>query len=267
MALCFGAEVPIARAETPAPSPSPSESEDAAVRAADSDGDGVPDRPDVVSAGVTARVLGVAVEDLSQRTESVRVLVNPDGTLEQEAHAAPVWVRDADGVWADVDYTLVARPEGGFVPEASPSSVVIDGGGSKEFARLDLPGGGSTVWSWPEALPTPTVEGAAATYQVAEGVDLVVIASALGVSTRVRINTPEAVVPEFTVQVRTVGVDLEQTEDGQLFFTDGKDRAGQTSSLSAWDGRLDQWGDPLEVVPVEASWRRRRRRGSGLIRS
>ncbi|MEZ5129841.1 MAG: hypothetical protein R2703_15410 [Micropruina glycogenica] len=119
----------------------------------------MPDRPDLVSAGVTARVLGVAVEDLSQRSETVRVLINPDGTSEQESHAAPVWVQNSDGKWVDVDYTLVPRSAGGgFAPKASPSSVVIDAGGSKEFARMDLPGGGSTIWSWPVAL-APTVKG------------------------------------------------------------------------------------------------------------
>ena len=252
--LCITTDIPVARAETPDPSPTPAEAQDAAVRAADSDADGVPDRPDLVSAGVTARVLGVAVEDLSQRSETVRVLINPDGTSVQEAHAAPVWVTNADGKWVDVDYTLVAR-DGGYAPKASPSTVLIDGGGTSEFARMDLPGGGSMIWSWPDALPAPSVEGATATYAVADGVDLVVTATGLGVSTRIRINTPEAVVPEFTVQVRTDGVDLNlnQTDDGQLFFTDGNDRAGQTSTMTAWDGRLDQFGDPVEVVPVEAT--------------
>ncbi|HOQ53183.1 MAG TPA: hypothetical protein PLF56_06160, partial [Micropruina sp.] len=193
------------------------------------------------------------MEDLSQRSGSVRVLVNPDGTSEQEAHAAPVWVKDADGKWVDVDYSLVPRTGGGFAPKASPSSVVIDAGGSGEFARVVLPGGGSTIWSWPEALPVPAVQGATATYGVADGVDLLVTATGLGVSSRIRINSADAVVPEFTVQVRTVGVELKQTGEGQLFFTDGEDRAGQTSTLTAWDGRLDSFGDPLEVVPVEAS--------------
>lgn len=80
-----------------------------------------------------------------------------------------------------------------------------------------------------------------------------VTATALGVSTRIRINSADAVVPGFTVQVRTEGVELNQTDEGQLFFSDGKDRVGQTSTLTAWDGRLDQFGDPVEVVPVEAS--------------
>jgi len=253
IALCFSTEVPMARAETPSPSPSPAEAQDAEVAAADSDGDGTPDRPDLIAAGVTARVLGVAVEDVSQRTGQVRVVVNPDGTLEQESHAAPVWVQNDDGTWIDVDYTLVERAGGGFVPTASPSSVTIDGGGTMEFARLDLPGGGSTIWSWPEALPTPTVDGPTATYAVADGVDLLVTASVLGVSTRIRINSAEAVLPEFTVTVRTKGVDLGQTEQGQLVFSDGAETAGHTASLLAWDGRLDKWGDPVEVVPVEAS--------------
>ncbi|MEZ5129840.1 MAG: hypothetical protein R2703_15405 [Micropruina glycogenica] len=49
------------------------------------------------------------------------------------------------------------------------------------------------------------------------------------------------------------GVTLHQTDDGQLFFKDGQDRAGQTSTLTAWDGRLDTFGDPIEVVPVDAN--------------
>ncbi|MCB0893744.1 MAG: DNRLRE domain-containing protein, partial [Propionibacteriaceae bacterium] len=131
--------------------------------------------------------------------------------------------------------------------------MVIDAGGSKEFARMDLPGGGSTIWSWPVALPAPTVKGATATYEVADGVYLLVTATGLGVSTRIRINSADAVAPEFTVSVRTEGVTLHQTDDGQLFFKDGQDRAGQTSTLTAWDGRLDKFGDPIEVVPVDAS--------------
>ncbi len=250
--LSFSTEVPSARAETPSPSPSPSETAASAVKAADSDGDGSPDRPDLVSAALTAQALGVAVEDLSQRTQSVRVVVNPDGTSTQESFAVPVWVQDADGKWIDVDYTLVAREGGGFVPKAAPSTdtVVIDGGGAKEFARMELPGGGSTTWSWPVDLPAAKVEGPTATYAVGDGVDLVVTATSLGVSTRIRINSADAVVPEFKVKIRTDGVDLEESADGTLAFIDGK-RRGDSSVLAAWDGRLDAAGDPIEVVRVD----------------
>jgi hypothetical protein len=237
-----------ALAETPTPSPATV----GEVKATDSDGDGRPDQVDLPAATATARLSGVAVEDLSQRTERLRVMVNPDGSSEQEAHAAPMWIQGQDGKWKDVDYTLIPHEGGGFEPRASPSTLIVDGGGAKEFARLNLPGGGSTVWSWPVALPTPIVGAATATYAVSPGVDLLVTASAYGVSTRIRINTPEAVAPEFTVRVRTEGVDLSQTDEGQLFFTDGNKRAGQTSTLTAWDARLDKFGDPVESVPVEA---------------
>jgi hypothetical protein len=246
--MTFGGDVRAA-ADTPAP---PGGSGTGVV-AADSDGDGLPDARGMQAALAAADESGVDVEDLSQRTGQVRVVVHPDSTVEMESHAAPLWVQDADGKWVDVDYRLVARPGGGYVPKASPSSVVIDGGGSREFARLDLPGGGSTLWSWPEPLPTPSVEGATATYRVASGVDLLVTATILGVSTRIRINSPEAVAPSFTVSVRTEGVGLSQTDEGQLVFADGDDATGHTASLLAWDARRDRWGDPVEMVPVEAS--------------
>jgi RHS repeat-associated protein len=178
--------------------------------------------------------------------------MNPDGTVELEAHAGPTWFKNADGRWVDVDYTLVPREGGGYAPKAASSTVVIDGGGAKEFARMTLPGGDSTVWSWPVNLPAAVVEGPTASYAVADGVDLLVTATATGVSTRIRINSPDGVVPEFTVKVRTNGVDLEQNAAGQLYFADGSKMTGQTSTLAAWDERRDAAGDPIEVFPVEA---------------
>jgi RHS repeat-associated protein len=56
----------------------------------------------------------------------------------------------------------------------------------------------------------------------------------------------------FSVQVRTEGYALEQTDQGQLVFTDGEGRSGQSTTMVAWDDRRDQFGDPVEFVPVEA---------------
>jgi hypothetical protein len=192
LALCVVTDSP-SFAETPAPSPTPT----------DSDGDGLPDRMGLTAALEAAHQLGAPVEDLSQRTSHVRVMVGPDGTVEHEAHASPAWVQDGSGRWVDVDFSLVPAAGGGYSPRAAATQVVIDGGGAAEFARMQLPEGGSMIWSWPVALPKPTVDGPHATYAVSEGVDLVVTATSLGVSTRIRINAPDAVAPEFTVQVRT----------------------------------------------------------------
>lgn len=265
ISLCFGTEIPaFAEPADPAtsapvePEPSdtasPAPTEGTAVpEDLDSDGDGTLDRPDAVSAAVTAREAGEPVEDLSQRTETTRVIVEQDGSVSEEWYAAPMWVQDAEGTWVDVDYTLVPRTGGGYVPKAAPTDLVIDGG-KKEFARLALPDGSKTIWSWPEILPEPAVDGPIATYRVDDDVDLVVVATGQGVATRIQLNAPEAIVPEFRVLVRTIGADLEYIDDGQLMMRDDEgETVAATPILVAWDGRLDEAGDPIEVVPVEAS--------------
>ncbi|MGH3346180.1 MAG: hypothetical protein ACRDO4_04310, partial [Nocardioides sp.] len=64
-------------------------------------------RPDAVSAMVTARVTGTRVEDLSQRTETVQVFANPDGTWTSEGTTEPERVQDSEGAWQEVDTSLV----------------------------------------------------------------------------------------------------------------------------------------------------------------
>lgn len=253
ISLCFSTESPAAAQPSEPSSPAPAVPTGPGEVEGDSDGDGSPDRPDAVAAAVMAAVLDEPVEDLSQRSESGRVVANPDGSFTEEAFGAPMWVQDAEGTWVDVDYTLVPSAAGGFVPKAAPTNLVIDGG-TREFARLVLDDETETIWSWPQALPTPSLDGPVASYAVADGVDLVVTATARGVSTRIRVNTPEAVVPDFRVKVRTVGASLEKTDDGALVVTDGdaENISAATAPLVAWDARTDAWGDPVKVVSVDA---------------
>lgn len=99
ISLALGSEVPaFAEPTTPVPSPSEEPVSPAPEKPAvgDSDGDGVWDRPDTVSAAVTAREAGVPVEDLSQRTETTRVVVDPEGVFSEESYGAPMWVQDAE---------------------------------------------------------------------------------------------------------------------------------------------------------------------------
>lgn len=255
LALAVGLNLAIVPQAVASPPPgAPVVPEPAPAEVEDSDGDGSLDQPDLASAAVAAHQLDEAVEDLSQRSETARVVVNPDGSITEQLFGAPMWVQDEDGEWVDVDYTLVPRDSGGFVPKAAPTDLVIDGGG-KEFARLTLPDGTVTVWSWPRTLTNPTVDGPVATYAVGDGVDLLVTATARGVSTRIQVNTPTAVIPAFRVKVRTYGAELKQGDAGGMLLADdeGGDPSASIAVLSAWDARRDAFGDPVKVVPVAAT--------------
>lgn len=87
------------------------------------------ERPDAISAMVTARATARRVEDLSQRSETSQVFANPDGTWTSEAAAGPVRVLDEEsGEWADIDTTLMVV-EGGIAPTAAVGGLVSVGSG------------------------------------------------------------------------------------------------------------------------------------------
>ena len=113
----------------------------------DTDGNGDLDRPDTVSAAVTARLVKKPVEDLSKRTETTRTLVNPDGTLTDEDFGTAVRVQDKAGAWQDVDYDLAKLDDGSFAPKFAAQDVSIAGGDAKEAARLTLDDGTSLAVS------------------------------------------------------------------------------------------------------------------------
>lgn len=93
-------------------------------------------RPDWTSAVVTARVQGVRVEVLSERSETSRVWVHADGSIEEEAALGQVRFEDetAPDGWRDIDTTLVRGPGGSVVPAALPVEVAL-GTGVDELVR------------------------------------------------------------------------------------------------------------------------------------
>ncbi|MCW2783466.1 MAG: hypothetical protein JWR35_3917 [Marmoricola sp.] len=162
--------IEVASAATPADAPT------AAVQtAASSD----TERPDAVSAMLTARATGHRVEDLSQRTQTTQVFANPDSTWTSEQAPGPVRVRDAAGVWHDIDTTL-AETGGVVSPRYAASDLKLSDGGDQVFAQVTQ-AGKQVEFKWPTMLPKPTLDGATATYANAvEGGDLVVTATASG---------------------------------------------------------------------------------------
>lgn len=240
---------PVSAEETP---PAETEHKDAAPKAVDSDGDGVPDRPDSVSAGATARAIDESVEDLSQRTEASKTFVNPDGTSTLETSAGIQRLRGEDGAWQDVDLDLVEGADGSFSPKVAPSDVTIGGGGSKLAATVNLDEDQALSVTWPETLPEPDIDGGVATYELSETTDLLVIATKTGVAAHIRLNEPPAEDdPALTMGLKTENLSLDTTAKGELEVTDSRDKkVATTAPMKAWDAKVDAGGDPINVVPV-----------------
>jgi hypothetical protein len=208
-------------------------------------------RPDSVSAMVTARASGVRVEDLSQRTQESQVFANPDGTWTSESASEPVRVQDAHGGWHDIDTTLVAR-DGGFAPAWAASDLVLSAGGNRTFAQLTAKGHG-LAWKWTQDLPAPVIKGDTATYPgVTPGNgDLVVTATATGFSYDVVLHQAPTEPVVLTSPVTTDGAAIEQTAaDGVAISTAAGAPIAAAPHPMMWDAQVDTEGKPVNVHPV-----------------
>lgn len=69
------------------------------------------DRPDAVSAMLTARAQGSRVENVAARTQSSSTFANPDGTWTTQDSGVPVQFQDPSGDWRTVDTGLLPAGE------------------------------------------------------------------------------------------------------------------------------------------------------------
>lgn len=88
----------------------------------------VTERPDLVSAQISARAQKSRVEVAAERTETSSTWANPDGTLTTEVFSGPIRTRNAEGALVPIDLTLVEQ-EGRLRPKASSSDVEISAAG------------------------------------------------------------------------------------------------------------------------------------------
>ncbi|MEV7342321.1 LamG-like jellyroll fold domain-containing protein [Streptomyces sp. NPDC093544] len=187
-----------------------------------------------------AEVGGVNVEITSLRGESTEVYATPDGQFEEIQHLRPVRTRVA-GQWKAIDNTLVKRSDGRVTPNAAAVGLAFSGGGSGPLVTLDRTGK-QLSFSWPTALPVPTLDGDTAIYaDVLPDVDLSMRATTDGYSQLLVVKTPEAAanpaLAELELGVDSPGLDLSVTDAGGLEAVD--ETAGGTVFQAArplmWD--------------------------------
>ncbi|GAA3233346.1 LamG domain-containing protein [Actinocorallia longicatena] len=196
--------------------------------------------PDPGSAAAAARKGGVPVEDLSARTETSRVVAEPDGAWTMESYVLPQWTRRPGGAWADVDTTLARLPDGTLAPKASTADVRFSAGGTGPAVTLRRDGHDFTL-TWPGTLPAPVVEDDSATYRdVLPGTDLVVRATSTGFSHSLVIRTREAAADPAVrrIRLRTGGdVKISGTPDGGLRIAAGSTAVATAGGALMWDAK------------------------------
>ncbi|WP_141754145.1 LamG domain-containing protein [Streptomyces subrutilus] len=203
-----------------------------------------------------AQRTGKAVPVPAATTETDTLVANPDGTLGLTRSVAPLRTK-RDGKWADLDATLVKAADGTLRPKATVSGLTLSGGGTAPLAVLDQDGK-QLVLSWPEPLPTPTLEGDSAVYhEVVPGTDLKLTADqGGGVSQVLVVKSPAAAkhprLAKLTTGLIGQGVTVSADGHGNLKASDASGRTVfRAPTPTMWDSTAPV-GTPLAKAPHTA---------------
>jgi hypothetical protein len=176
---------------------------------------------------VLARQTHRPVEVLGERTEYTTVFAQPNGTSIMTQTVQPTRVLQGT-TWVPVDPTLARQADGSFAARASVADVSISGGGTGPLARVSLDGKFVEL-GWAGVLPTPSVDGATATYtEVMPGTDLRVTATATGFSEVLVVKTRHAAVngslARLNFKLTTKGVAASHSAGGGVDVVDSAGR-------------------------------------------
>ena len=220
--------------------------------------------PDAVSAATIARLEGVPVEVLGERTATGSVFAMPDGSWAAGRSSGPVWVRTggdgtAEDDWAAVDPTLEAADDGTLRPVAHAADVVVSGavaepGGLVDVVTLTTEDGTTTTITWDGPLPAPRVEGARVVYEdVRPSIDMVIDVTVTGVEQFFVLHEAPAEPEELAlpVMIDVDGGEAVQLEDGSLEI---RGPEGEVAVRGPQPMMWDATADADRVHPVTEPW-------------
>ncbi|MFH8573761.1 LamG domain-containing protein [Streptomyces sp. NPDC017993] len=146
-----------------------------------------------LSALQRAAATGESVEVTSERSEYSQTFANPDGTFTLTQSTTPRRARASDGTWQGIDTSLVRHSDGTVGPKSAVVDLAFSGGGAGTGLLKLGKDERAMRFGWPGTLPTPTLNGATATYaDVLKDVDLQLTATAEGYREVLVVKTPEA---------------------------------------------------------------------------
>lgn len=187
-----------------------------------------------------AKETGQPYELTSARTETSDTWALPTGKWSIKRHGTTVRVRQAGG-WAPTDPTLQFAADGKVKPKASAVAITFSGGGTGPLLT-GVKNGRTLSFTWPQALPKPTLAGNVATYaNVLPDVDLQLKAEVEGFSQLLVVKSAAAAQhPDLaTLRFKLDTVGLNVARDATTGLLTATNPAGETIFTSPnpvmWD--------------------------------
>ncbi|CAL9502991.1 DNRLRE domain-containing protein [Streptomyces sp. enrichment culture] len=211
--------------------------------------------PAVAEDEATARLLAQAqnrrIEILPERTETTSTYADPDGTLTTEAFAAQVRVRE-DGRWKDID-TSLSDTGTALTPQTAAAQVAVSDGGDTRLAAVS-DSGRTFGLGWQEKLPSPTVDGDTASYDLGAGETLQVTALPQGFSQNVLLDRAPDGPVSYRIPLELRGLALSEADSGHLLLKDASGRlVAEAPAPMMWDSSKDERsGEPERLARVDA---------------
>ena len=177
-----------------------------------------------------AKSTGESVVVGSATTETQLIRANPTGSFTAEVSAGPARAKGGDGVWRDVDTTLVGAADGSFSPKVVTTPMRFSAGGGADLAEI-RDGGTTLSMSWPTPLPRGELRDNTVTYpEVYPDVDLVVKTGADGFGTYLVVKTAQAAADprvrqiQYTLRGNGLAMKTSSTDGVAVVDSSGKTR-------------------------------------------
>lgn len=188
---------------------------------------------DEASAVLMARLQNRRIEVLSERAADSTTWALPSGSLQSEVFPGPIRVK-RDGDWLPVD-TALADAGAQLEPKAAAAEVALSDGGDTALASVSQ-GDATFGLGWAERLPTPTIKGSTAAYDLGGGQTLKATALTRGFSENITLATAPADAVSYRIPLQLDGLKLSQAASGHLLLKDADGKlVAEAPAPMMWD--------------------------------
>ncbi|WEH17125.1 DNRLRE domain-containing protein [Streptomyces sp. VNUA24] len=185
-----------------------------------------------------ARLQDRKIEVLSERSATSTTYALPSGELQTSTYAGPVRQK-VGGVWQDIDTSLSDKGSA-LEPDVAAAEIKVSDGGDKALASV-AKGEKSFGMGWESELPTPSVKGDTASYDIGAGQTLTVTALAQGFSQNVVLDTAPQAGLQFRIPLDLDGLKLSVADSGHLLMKDGAGKlVAEAPAPMMWDSSKDK---------------------------